>query len=150
MQVVVFPFRVHPDGTPEYGVFQRSDNANWQPIAGGAEGSETAVMAARREAMEEARIPFVAPLYQLQSMDTVPVVYFRARDAWPADLYVVPQYSFAADVTGMDMRVSHEHTRFEWLAYDQATTRLAFQSNETALWELNERLRRGDLPAAAD
>lgn len=148
MQVVVIPFRILDDGQQEYALFRRSDDAKWQPIAGGAEDSETAPMAARREAWEEARLAASAPLYQLQTMDTVPVSVFhvRARETWPPDLYVVPQFSFAADTTGLDLAISHEHTRFEWLDYAQAKTRLAYQSNGTALWELHERLSRHDLP----
>ena len=85
-------------------------------------------------------------MYQLQAMDTVPVIHFRGRDAWPKDLYVVPQFSFGADAPGLSLTVSPEHTRFEWLTYREATARLAYQSNATALWELNERLTRGHLP----
>lgn len=146
MQVVVIPFRMGADGAPEYALFRRSDDAKWQPIAGGAEDAETATMAARREAAEEAGLPRTAPLYQLQATDTVPVALFHDRDAWPADVYVVPQLSFGTDATDLDLEISNEHTDFEWLDYAEARSRLAYQSNATALWELHERLSRGDLP----
>jgi dATP pyrophosphohydrolase len=103
-------------------------------------------MAARREAAEEAGLPSTAPLYQLQATDTVPVIHFRDREAWPSDLYVVPQFSFGADATNLDLGISHEHTDFDWLDYAEARSRLAYQSNANALWELHERLNRGDLP----
>jgi dATP pyrophosphohydrolase len=146
MQVVIIPFRRRPDGTPEYALFRRSDDAKWQPIAGGAEDQESAALAARREASEEAGLPSTTPMYQLQAMDTVPVVHFHGRDAWPEHLYVVPQFSFGADVSGLSLRISHEHKQLEWLTYTKATARLAYQSNATALWELHERLTRDDLP----
>jgi dihydroneopterin triphosphate diphosphatase len=150
MQVVVIPFRIREGGDPEYALFRRTDDAKWQPIAGGAEDSETASMAARREASEEAGLPSAAPLYQLQALDTVPVVHFQSRETWPADLYVVPQFSFGIDATSLDLEISHEHTQFDWLDYAEATARLAYQSNATALWELHERVRRGDLPRPVD
>jgi dATP pyrophosphohydrolase len=39
---------------------------------------------------------------------------------------------------------SREHTSYRWLSYDEAARLLRWDSNKTALWELNERLRRGD------
>jgi dATP pyrophosphohydrolase len=65
-------------------------------------------------------------------------------------LYVVPQFSFGADATSLDLGISHEHTHFDWLDYAEARSRLAYQSNATALWELHERLSRGDLPQPVD
>lgn len=146
MQVVVIPFRKRADGEPEFALFRRSDDAKWQPIAGGAEDSETAPMAARREASEEAGLPSTTPLYQLQAMDTVPVIHFKGRETWPSNLYVVPQFSFGADATDLDLVVSREHTQFDWLTFPDATARLTYQSNANALWELHERLQRGNLP----
>jgi dATP pyrophosphohydrolase len=146
MQVVLIPFRRRDGQDPQYALFQRSDDGNWQPIAGGAEDSETPAEAARREAQEEARLPLRTPLYRLQAFDTVPVIHFEARDQWPEDLYVVPQYTFAADASDVEIEISDEHTQYEWLGFDAATSRLAYQSNAIALWELNERLKRHDLP----
>ncbi|MEO8557150.1 MAG: hypothetical protein ABI474_10800 [Actinomycetota bacterium] len=77
------------------------------------------------------------------------MIHFQGREAWPADLYVVPQFAFAADATDLELEISDEHTKIEWLDYDGAIARLAYQSNGTALWELNERLKRRDLPRTA-
>ncbi len=148
MQVVVSPFRVRRYGEPEFSLFRRADDAKWQPIAGGAEDDEKAYMAARRESAEGAGLPPTAPLYPLQATDTVPAALFRGREAWPSGLYVVPQFTFAADATDLDLEISDEHTAFEWLAYAEARSRLAYQSNVTALWELHERLLNRDLPDA--
>jgi len=146
MQVVVIPFRLHEGGDPEYALFRRSDDARWQPIAGGAEDSETAPLAARREVFEEASLPSAAPLYRLQAMDTIPVIHFRGRETWPSGLYVVPQFYFGVDATNIELEISSEHTQFEWLDYADATPRFAYRSNAIALWELHERVKRGDLP----
>lgn len=71
MQVIVIPFRLREAHDPEYALFRRSD-AKWQPIAGGAEDAETPAGAARREAAEEAGLPYSTPLYELQSLDSSP------------------------------------------------------------------------------
>lgn len=145
MQVIVIPFRLREAHDPEYAIFRRSDDAKWQPIAGGAEDAETPVEAARREASEEAGLPFSTPLYELQSLDSVPVFFPRPRNLARRSV-LVPQICFAADATDLELEISDERTKIEWLDYDSATARPAYQSNATALWELNERLKRRDLP----
>ena len=39
-----------------------------------------------------------------------------------------------------NLQLSNEHNGFEWLTYDEAITRLTWDSNKTALYELNCRL----------
>ena len=38
------------------------------------------------------------------------------------------------------LELSQEHTEYEWVDYKTALKRLRYDSNKTALWELNERL----------
>ena len=38
------------------------------------------------------------------------------------------------------IRLSHEHTKMEWLSYEDAKARLKWDSNRNALWELNWKL----------
>lgn len=56
-QIFVLPFRIVGRERFEYALFKRRDAADWQGIAGGGEDSETPLVAAKREAFEEARIP---------------------------------------------------------------------------------------------
>ena len=58
----------------------------------------------------------------------------------PRDLFVVPEYSFAVDVSGQELDLSHEHDKVRWLSFKEATRLLTWESNRIALWELNERL----------
>jgi dATP pyrophosphohydrolase len=58
---------------------------------------------------------------------------------------VIPQYTFAVHVESDNITLSHEHTEFKWATYEEADQMLHWQSNRTALWELNERLKNGDL-----
>jgi len=148
-QVVVFPFR--RDGVAlEYAILQRSDDGSWQGVAGGGEDDETPVQAARREGEEEAAIPKSAPVYRLQAMSMVPIVFISswARVHWPEGLYVIPNYAFAVDCTTLELRLSHEHDAMKWARYDEAYALLRWENNKVALWELNERLTREQLPAA--
>ena len=147
MQVLVLPFRRTPEGL-NYCVLRRADDGRWQGVAGGGEQGERSDEAARREAYEEIGLPVSAPLYRLQSMDTIPVAGFRARVTWPSDLYAIPQYTFGADATGHQPHLSPEHTEYRWAGYATAYELLAYQSNQNALWELDERLRQNDLPPA--
>lgn len=52
-QVLIIPYRIARDGTPEYVVTKRSDMDAWQFLSGGGEDQETPMEAARREANEE-------------------------------------------------------------------------------------------------
>lgn len=89
------------------------------------------------------------PLYPLQATASIPVRFFSDRDGWPADLYVIPEHSFAVDTTGVDVALSDEHTEIRWLPYNKAAECLRWNSNRVALGELHERLTRDDLPPQA-
>jgi dATP pyrophosphohydrolase len=145
-QILVLPFRRTAAADFEFAVVRRADDANWQGVAGGGEVGESVVQAARREALEEAGVPPTASLYPLVTNDTVPVTCFQAKDQWPPDLYVIRQYFFACDLTGMDVALSQEHSERRWAAFEEAFQLLRYDSNKNALWELAERLRRDDLP----
>lgn len=149
--VLVFPFRRDADG-PRFAVFRRSDDSNWQSVAGGVEGDETLAEAARRETAEEAAITARYPLYKLDMVSGVAKTWFAARKEWPEDLYIVEKHFFGMDVTDQAdaIALSHEHDDFRWVAYDDAESTLRYDDDKTALWELDERIRRDDLPAAID
>jgi dATP pyrophosphohydrolase len=144
MQILVLPFR-KINGDFEFAVFKRADASFWQGIAGGAEDDETPIKAAVRESYEEAGIPLNSEFHHLQFKANVPVSEFAASKYWPKDLYVVPEHYFAVECDGIDIVISHEHTEFKWTSYDEAINLLKWDSNKTALWELNERLKNNDL-----
>ncbi|MEO7819861.1 MAG: NUDIX pyrophosphatase [Actinomycetota bacterium] len=146
-QVIVIPFR-RTGGSRKFAIFRRSDSGYWQTIAGGGEDDETTIDAARREALEEAGIES-GVFYQLKCLDMVPVVNFMAHTQWPEDLYVIPQHTFAVEVTSRELKLSAEHTAYQWLSYAEAAATLYWQSNKSAVWELNERLKNNDLPTSS-
>jgi len=61
--VLVFLFRMTVTAGPEYAVFRRSDDANWQPVSGGVEDGEDLAAAARRETAEETGLSGTSRVY---------------------------------------------------------------------------------------
>lgn len=137
-QILAIPYR---KGTPmQFGVLRRSDDDRWQFVAGGGEDTETPIEAATREIIEEVGIR-ADNIIKLVSTAYVPVdvISERHRKHWAKDLYVLPEYSFAFECIH-DIELSAEHLAYEWLCYDEAMARLTWDSNKTALYELNCRL----------
>jgi len=145
-QVLVLPFRRTPD--PEYAIFRRMDDRQWQGVAGGGESGETPLAAASRELAEESGL--TGPVYRLDCRDTVPARYFSAWPTWPAGTYVVEQYFFAAAAGTEKIVLSDEHSQYVWLSYQDADRLLRYDSNRTALWELDQRLARDELGRAGE
>lgn len=136
MQILAIPYKI-VDGSPLYCLFRRSDSEYWQFIAGGGEDEETPLEAARREIFEEGGVK-ADNIIQLTSLCYVQVDIFRKRHLynWPKDMYVVPEYAFGFECIG-DIVLSHEHTECIWLTYDEARSKCKWDSNKTALYELN-------------
>ena len=138
-QILVLPYR-RTDDAFEYAVFRRSDAVIWQGLAGGGEDNERPIDAAKREASEEAGIPETCAYIPLQSISSIPVNNFKASLNWDPSLYVILEHTFGVDCTGVPLVLSHEHVKMEWLPYQEASERFTYDSNRTALWELNKRL----------
>lgn len=134
-QILAIPYKII-DGTLMSCVMHRSDIDQWQFIAGGGEDSETPYDAAKREISEESGI-FTDNILKLTAMAYVPAkcIAERNRKLWPTDTYVIPEYCFAFECYG-DIALSHEHTGYAWLTYDEACKKLKWDSNRTALYEL--------------
>ena len=139
-QILAIPYRF-VDGKPEYCVFRRADSEQWQFIAGGGEDVETPWDAAKREALEEGGV-YSEHWIALDSLAYMPatVISERHRRHWRRDIYVIPEYAFGFDCTAQ-IKLSHEHTEYVWLTYEKAIQKLKWDSNRTALYELNCRLQ---------
>ena len=142
-QILVHPYRMAPQGIIEYAVFQRADAGFWQGVAGGGEGDETPLQAARRETFEEIGLNLNSGWIELDTTASIPVTAFQDSFLWGEDVYVIPQYSFGVLAQGLEITLSHEHKSYRWLPYQEAYDCLKFDSGRTTLWELNERLLRG-------
>ncbi|HBL84393.1 MAG: hypothetical protein A2Y17_04800 [Clostridiales bacterium GWF2_38_85] len=138
-QILAIPYRIN-NSTPLFCVMHRSDIDQWQFISGGGEDKETPIEAAQREIYEEAGIR-VDNIIQLTSMCYIPTNIFpeQCLENWVPDTYVVPEYSFTFECNE-DITLSHEHIEFLWLTYDEVYKTLKWDSNKTALYELQCRL----------
>jgi dATP pyrophosphohydrolase len=147
--VLVFLFRRAVDGV-RHAVFRRSDDDAWQSVSGGVEDTETLAEAARRETTEETGLPAGSPLYQLDMVSGVEKSCFAAAANWPASLYIVRKHFFAMDVSAAAeaLVLSAEHKEFGWFSYEEAYAALRYDDDKTALWELDQRIARRDLPMA--
>ena len=140
-QVLVLLHRQAPQGDIEYGIFRRRDHDYWQGIAGGGEDAETPLEAAYRETAEEAGLaPAEVVLNQLTSLAMIPAIQFGGM-LWGPSLPVIPEYAFGAKCEAQaDVNISSEHVEFRWAPYEEAASLLKWDSNRTALWELDYRL----------
>ena len=143
-QVLVIPFRREKDKI-KYGIFKRNDMKIYQAISGGGEDGETVLESAKREFFEETGLS-KDNFIPLESMCTIPACYFSAFKAWGEKTYVVKEYAFGIELSKKDKIVlSNEHTSFRFVDYETARKRFRYDSNKTALYELNERVKNNDL-----
>ncbi|HWA63398.1 MAG TPA: NUDIX pyrophosphatase [Caulobacteraceae bacterium] len=154
LNVLVFPFRRGAERV-EYALFRRSDDRDfWQGVAGGAEDDETPLAAAVRELREETGLGAPSERWiALETRGSVPAKVFRDWPLWGPETYVVHKHAFGVDLSDAGAVVlSAEHTEVRWLDFEAASTLTRYDSDRTALWELNERLGRmtgrPGLPAA--
>lgn len=143
-QVLVIPFRA-VDMNWEFCLFYRKVEQFWHFICGGGEDEESMIEAAHREADEEAGFGPEMDWYRLDTVAPIPVSHFEESREWPDDVLVIPEYYFAVDAAGTDIDLSDEHAEFCWVDYTTAMRMLYWDVNKTGLWELYQRLRRGNL-----
>ena len=138
-QILAIPYRM-VNGEPNYCVLHRSDQEQWQFIAGGGEDLETPLEAAVREILEEGGVN-AENVIQLTSMCYIRADIFPKRHqyGWPKDMYVLPEYAFGF-LCEREITLSHEHTAYVWLNFEDAYAKLKWDSNRTALYELHCRL----------
>ena len=137
-QILAIPYRLKPH--LQYCVFHRSDIDQYQFVSGGGEDDEKPIEAAAREIFEETSIK-ADDIIPLTSLAYIPAGIFpkKYRDFWSQDTIVVPEYAFGFECSS-EIILSEEHSGFEWMDYDDARSRLTWDSNKTALYELNCRL----------
>jgi dATP pyrophosphohydrolase len=120
---------------------RRSDEGYWQAMSGGGEDDEKPLETARRETFEESGIPQTSEFLQLDTIEPVPVIEFKDSHVWGEDVYVIPQYCFGVTSQNIRIVISHEHTEYKWLSYEEALKLIKYDGNKTALWELDRRLK---------
>lgn len=142
-QVLVFPYCFKKGNKIFYSIFKRKEKTGgyWQGIAGGGKGSENPLTAARRESFEEAGIPPKNTFIRLKSMSMISVENVCGF-LWGKRILVIPEYCFGVRVDNVVFTLSNEHTSYKWVSYNKAIKKLRWDSNKTALWELDHRLEK--------
>ncbi len=109
-------------------------------MAGGGKDRETLLETARRETYEETGISVESSFLQLDTVNSIPVTAFTVGDLWGTNVSVILQYTFGVLANNRQIVLSQEHTEYKWLKYEQAHDMLKYDSNKTALWELDRKL----------
>lgn len=136
-QVIVIPYRMRD--TLEYCVLKRMNHPMRQWVSGGGEDLETSYEAAVRELFEETGVKN-DELIRLESLTYIPSHWFKRVEPNYPDVLVVPEYSFGVHAD-QEIVLSEEHDKYDWMTYEEAVKVLTWDSNKTALYELNEILK---------
>ena len=137
-QALVFPFRKCSKVNCQYAIFKRKDSEYWQAIAGGGNSGESFLEAAKREALEEGGIPRSSDYFVLETISSVAVHHFT--EPTMIGKYVITEHCFAVDCSEIEIVLSPEHSEYRWVDYGNANQMLYWDSNRTAIWELNQRI----------
>lgn len=124
------------DSGPEYLLLQNSSKPFWDFPKGLLDAGESEEEAARREAFEEAGLKDVKMVHGFKEKATY--FYRLGGETIHKDLVM-----FLGAVSEGDVKLSWEHSAFEWLPFDEAKKRLTKQKLE--LLERAERFLRGQL-----
>ena len=138
-QVLVFPY-CRNDKDIEFAIFHRSDADWWQAISGGGEDGETIIESAKREAWEEGGISKGSLYMKLDTVNSIPAEEFADSVHWGENVYVINENCYGVEIIDKQLRLSHEHTEYKWMNYNDAISCLKWDGNKIALWELNKRL----------
>ncbi|MCG8688209.1 MAG: hypothetical protein MI892_25260 [Desulfobacterales bacterium] len=80
---------------------------------------------------------------ELDSISTIPAEIYsdEYRKNGGKYCFVIKEYKFAFQLTEDIIKISEEHSKFQWVAYDEAMSLLKYDSNRTALTELRARIK---------
>ena len=141
-QVLVIPYKIEKEDV-KYCVFKRADLDVWQFVAGGQEDFDKTIFdAAKREFFEETGIT-PKTIVSLEEYTKIPVVNVVKDFLWGNDVYYSEEFAFAVKIDKEEIKLSVEHKEYKWLEYDEVRKLLKYDSNKSALWELDTKIKRG-------
>ena len=119
----------HSDPNVEYLLMKRpADRGDyWTPITGHVEKNEQLLEALEREILEETGIGELSYIIDLR----VPFRYSK-------DGNDIEEHAFGVQVDTKEIKLSSEHTAFEWVDYETANGRLKWEEQKTSLQVLND------------
>ena len=68
---------------------------------------------AKEKQNAKAGISYEAPVIELASISTMPVVNVTDSFLWGKDVYLIYEHCFGIDATNESITLSHEHTKME-------------------------------------
>ena len=140
-QMLIIPYTKEDDKVL-YCIFKRKDLGFYQFISGGCEDFDKDTEdSAKRELFEETGIKDIS-LEKLEIETMIPVVNIRKDFFWGKDVFYAKEYVYAVNITGKDIILSDEHSEYKFGSYEEIKKHLKYDSNKSALWELNEKLIR--------
>lgn len=124
-QIECIVFRRNGD-TFEYVLLKRAEERGgyWQPITGGVNPGEPDLAAVSREMQEEIAV-----------VDPIRIVDLQYQFQFPlGDGRMMDEHVFCAELQpNAGITLSHEHTEYQWMTYEQALEMLKWQNNKNAL-----------------
>ena len=135
--VLVFLYRYN-NGI-EYCIFYRNKEKFYQGLSGGVEDNEELADTVKREVYEETGIK-VNNIMKLDTISSIPGINVSKIFNYKNNIYVVYEYVFGIKINNEKIKISDEHKEYKWVSFDEAIKLLKYDSNKTALYELNERL----------
>lgn len=120
-----------------YALFHRCAEKGdyWQPVTGNAEPGEEPREAARREANEEAGVGCAAG--GAGGEDLSPCLWVHD---WSRDGTRFAEHIYALKSPDAKISIGSEHRAWEWLPYEAALARMAFEGNRRGLALVEEYL----------
>lgn len=137
LQVLIFLFYKNGDKI-EYCLLQRTDRRVWQGVSGGVNFGESLEKAVFREVFEETGISY-GNLIELECISSIPSIEVNECFIQNNEL-IVKEMAYGLEVNSKNIVLSKEHLKYEWLEYEDAVKMLIWDSNKTALWELNYKI----------
>ncbi len=140
-QVLIIPYKKFSQEF-KFLALKRSDFGFWQWVSGGGETEDKNIInTVARETKEEIDV-FVdlEKIIKLESRNTIfedePLKYKNVN------ITVIPEYSFGVEIREEKIKISKEHKEYKWVTKEEAGGLLKYDSNKTALWELDKIIRK--------
>ncbi len=138
-QILAFPF-IKEGENYYYAIFKRKNTGIWQGVAGGGEEGERPIDTVKREVYEEISVSSGVEYIRLASTTTIPAENIRGME-WGKEIVMIPEISFGIKVFSKDLVIGEEHSEYIWTNLQDAMEKLRYDSNKSAIWELDYRLK---------
>ncbi len=140
-KTLTIPYKKTSDGF-KFLILRRADLDFWQWVSGGGESEDKDLISTViRELKEEIGTSVASEdVMRLESrcalFEDEPMKYNDEN------ITVLPEYTFAVNIKESEVKISEEHSEYRWVTKETAKNLLKYDSNKTALLELDKILRK--------